>query len=72
MQSPPTSTEATRVSGFASRMGPTRHISQIDTAVHQSIQSQMVGQGHRQKQPSVDHQAVTVKGNVDGGELLRW
>ena len=72
MRSPRASPDATRVSSFGSRMGPTRRISRMHMAVHQSTQSRMMGQGHPRKQPSVGHQAVTVKGNVDACELLRW
>jgi len=62
MQTPWASPDATRVSSFASRMGPTRRISRIHTAVHPSTQSRMMGQGHPRKQPSVGHQRVTVSG----------
>ena len=65
MQSPPASADVTRVSSFASRMGPTRRISQVNVMVHQLAQTQVVGQGHRQDQPSIGHQAVVIKGNVD-------
>ena len=57
---------------FGSRIGPTRRISQINMAVHQSTQSQLMGQGHRQKQFEISRRAATVKGNVDAGELIRW
>ena len=46
-------------------MGPTRRISQVNVMVHQLAQTQVVGQGHRQDQPSIGHQAVVIKGNVD-------
>ena len=57
---------------LAARMGPTWRISRINMAVHQSTQSQMMGQGHRQKQFEISRRAATVKGNVDAGELIRW
>lgn len=66
---PPASADVT---SFVSRMGPIRRISQIDMAVHQSAQSQMMGQGDGQKQSGIGYQAVPVKGNVDAGELIRW
>ena len=72
MQSPPASADVTRVSSFASRMGPTRRISQIDMAVHQSTQSQMMCQSDRKQQSGIGHQAVVIKGDMDVVGPLRW
>ena len=72
MQSPPASADATRVSSFVSRIGPTRRISQIDMAVHQSTQFQMMGQGDRKQQSGIDRQAVVIKGDMDVVGPLRW
>ena len=55
-----------------SRIRPTRRISQVNVMVHQLAQTQVVGQGHRQDQPSVGHQAVVIKGDVDAVGALRW
>ena len=55
-----------------SRIRPTRHISQVNVMVHQLAQTQVVGQGHRQDQPSIGHQAVVIKGDVDAVGALRW
>ena len=57
---------------LASHMGLTLRIFRIGMAVHQSTQSRMMGQGHRQDQPRIGRQVVPVKGNVDAGELIRW
>ena len=57
---------------LAARMGPTWRISGINMAVHQSTQSRMMGQGHRQDEPLIGHRVAPVKGNVDAGELIRW
>ncbi len=53
------------------RVGTTWRISQVNVAVHQLSQSQMVGQGNGQKQPRVGHQAVIVEGHMDAVEALR-
>ena len=65
MQSPPASADAHQGQQLVSRIGPTRCISQIDMAVHQFTQSQMMGQRDRQDQPSIGHQAVIIEDSVD-------
>ena len=57
---------------IVSPIGPTRSISQIDMAVHRLALPQVVGQGDRQKQPRIGHQAVIVKGDMDAVGLLVW
>ena len=41
-------------------------------SVNQLGQSKMQGQGGWQDQPSIGHQAVVVKGNVDAVEMVAW
>ena len=41
-------------------------------AVHQFTQTQAQGQGGRQQQPGIGHQAVVVEGDVDAVGGLRW
>ena len=72
MQSPPANAEATRGQELVSRIRPTWRISQVNIVVHQLAQSQMMGQGHRQEQPSIGHQAMIVEGHVDAIGALRW
>ena len=57
---------------LVSRVGTTWRISQVNVAVHQLSQPQMMGQGDGQKQPSIGHQSVIVEGNVDAVGALRW
>ena len=47
---------------------PTRLISQINAAVHRLANTQ----GDRQKQTSVDHQAVVVNGHIDAVGMVKW
>ena len=54
------------------RIGPTRRISQVNMAVHQLAQSQVVGQSDRQDQSSIGHQAVVVKGDLDAVGVVAW
>ena len=57
---------------LVSCIGMTRRISQINAALHQLAQSQMMGQRDRQDQPSIGHQAMIVEGDLDAVGLLRW
>ena len=57
---------------LVSRIRPTRRISQVNVAIHQFSQSQAMGQGDGQKQPSIGHQAVIVEGAMDAVNLLAW
>ncbi len=51
---------------------PTRCISQVNAAVHQLAQSQTMGQSDRQDQPSIGHQTVVIKGDLDAVEVVAW
>ena len=53
-------------------VGSPRRISQVNVVVDQFTQTQVLGEGDRQDQPSIGHQAVVVEGNVDAVGLLRW
>ena len=57
---------------LVSRIRPPRRISQVNMAVHQLAQSQMMGQSYRKDQPSIGHQAMIVEGNVDAVGVLKW
>ena len=54
------------------RVGTTRRTAQVNMAVHQLTQSQMAGQGHRQEQPGIGHQAMIVEGDVHAVGTLKW
>ena len=72
MQSPPASAEATS-QHLVARIGAAWRAAQVKVPVNQLGQAQMQGQGGWQDQPSVDHQAVVVKGDLDAvGVLLVW
>ena len=53
-------------------VGSSGRIPQVNVAVHQFTQAQVVGQGDRQQQPRIGHQAVIIKGNVDAVGVLKW
>ena len=57
---------------LVARVRPTRRISQVNVAVNQLGQTQVLGQGDRQEQPSIGHQTVIVKGDLDAVGLLMW
>ena len=52
-------------------VGSSGRIPQVNVAVHQFTQAQVVGQGDRQQQPRIGHQAVIIKGNVDAVGVRR-
>ena len=54
------------------RVGSTRRISQVNVAVHQFTQTQMLGQSDRQKQSGIGHQTVVVEGDVDAVGAAQW
>ena len=53
-------------------VGSARSAAQVNVAVNQLGQTQALGQGDRQEQPSIGHQTVISKGNLDAVGLLRW
>ena len=68
MQSPPASADDTRVSILSPAVGPTRRISQVNVAVHQPTQSQVVRQCDRKQQSSISHQTVVVERRFGCGQ----
>ena len=72
MQSPPASADATSGQQLVPRVGSTRRISQVNVAVHQLTQTQMVGQGDRQEQSGIGHQTVIIEGDVDAVGAAQW
>ena len=55
-----------------SRVVSARSAAQVNVAVNQATQSQMLGQSDRQDQPGIGHQAMTIKGDLDAVGLLEW
>ena len=50
---------------LVSRVRPPRRVSQVDVAIDDFTQAQVLGEGHREEQPSIGHQAVVVKRDLD-------
>ncbi len=50
---------------LVSSIGPTRRISQVNVAVLQLTQTQVLGQCNRQEQSGIGHQAVIIEGDMD-------
>ena len=71
---PPASADAHQRQQLVARIRPTGCISQVDMALHQLAQSQVVGQGDGQKQPRAGYQALIIKGNADPARwrVTRW
>ena len=57
---------------FVAGVGPAREISQVNVKVHQFAQTQAQGQGGRQDQPGVGHQAVIIEGDTDAVWMVAW
>ena len=54
------------------RVGTARGTAQVNMAVHQLAQFQVVRQRDRKDQPSIGHQAMIVEGDVDAVGVLKW
>ena len=53
-------------------VGPAGSVAQVQVAVNQLGQTQVMHQGDRQEQTGVCHQAVIVKGDPDAVRMLAW
>ena len=53
-------------------VGSTRRVSQIHVMVHQSTQSQVIGQSDRKDQSGIGHQATVVECDLDAVGALKW
>jgi hypothetical protein len=56
---------------FVPRVRPTRSITEVKVDVDELLQTEMVGEGGRQEEPRVGHQAVVVEGRVKPVEAVR-
>ena len=63
MQSPPASADATRVIILSPVFGPPRGIAQVEALPDEFGQAQAQGEGGRQDQPGIGHQAMIVEGD---------
>ena len=57
---------------LVARVRPPRRISEVNVVVDEFTQTQVLGQGDRKDQPSIGHQAVIIKGNVDAVGMVKW
>ena len=53
-------------------VGPAWGAAQVEVPVNQLGQAKMLGQGRRQDQPGVGHQAVVVEGDPDAVGTVAW
>ena len=54
------------------RVGPPRRAAQVKVMVDEFPQAQVLGEGHREQQPSIGHQAVVVKRDLDAVGVVAW
>ena len=54
------------------RIGPARRIAEVQVPVNQLGQTQVQGQGGRQDQPGIGHQAAVVEGDLDPVGVVAW
>ena len=53
-------------------VGPPRRAAQIKVMVYEFSQAQVLGEGGRQEQASIGHQAVVVEGDLDAVGVVAW
>ena len=64
MHSPPASAEATRVSSLSPAFARPGCVTEVEVAVGELLQTEMLGERGREEQPRIGHQAVVVEGDV--------
>ena len=57
---------------LVARVRPTRRSSEVNVVVDEFTQAQVLGEGDRKEQPSIGHQAVVVKEDLDTVGVLQW
>ena len=72
MQSPPAMAEATRVISLSPVLARPRRAAQVKVMVNEFPQAQMPGEGGRQEQTGIGHQAVIVKDDTDTVGVVAW
>ena len=72
MQSPPASADATRVISLSPVVGPPRRAAEIEVIVYEFPQAQVLGEGGRQEQAGIGHQAMVVKEDADAVGVVTW
>ena len=53
-------------------VGPAWGTAQVQAPVNQLGKAEMLGQGGRQEQPGIGHQAVIVEGDADAVGVVAW
>ena len=53
-------------------VGPPRRAAEIEVIVYESPQAQVLGEGGRQDQPGIGHQAVVVKDDANTVGVVAW
>ena len=71
MQSPPASAAHQR-QHLVSSVGPPRRAAEIEVMVNEFTQAQVLGEGGRQEQAGIGHQAVAVKDDADPVGAVAW
>ena len=54
------------------RVRPSRRAAEVKVMVDEFPQAQVLGEGHREQQPSIGHQAVVVKRDLDAIGMVAW
>ena len=72
MQSPPARADATRISILSAVLARPGARPRLTWRPDQCTETKTMGQCDRKQQPGIGHQAVTIKGDLDGVRLLRW
>ena len=57
---------------LAARVRPPRRISQVNAVVDEFTQTQVLGEGDREEQPYIGHQAVVVEGDLNAVGMVKW
>ena len=71
-QSPPAMAEATRVSSLSPVFARPGASAEIEVTVYEFPQAQVSGEGGRQEQAGIGHQAGVVKGDLDAVGVVAW
>ena len=72
MQSPPASAEATRVIILSPVLARPRRAPEIEVIVYEFPQTQVLGEGGREEQAGIVHQAVVVKDDANTVGVVAW
>ena len=57
---------------LVSRIRPPRRICEVNMVVDEFTQTQVLGEGDRQEQPGIGHQAVVVEGDLNAVGMVKW